>query len=310
MRRTKHAVDKDEQQSEPAPAPAGSAAGMGTLYVVATPIGNLDDLTLRARAVLAAVDLIAAEDTRHTRHLLAHYGIAARLSSLHEHNEAEASEKLLRLLGAGQSVAIVSDAGTPCIADPGARLVSAAQAAGYAVVPLPGANAAVTALSVSGVEGPFLFYGFLPAKAGERRKVLESLSSQSATLVFYEAPHRVVETVADLNTVFGTGEERPSRQLVIARELTKKFETIHRLALAEAPAWLAENADRQRGEFVLVLSGAVDRPADDLAAAETTLKALLAELPLKQAVKLAHTITGAPRNVLYARALELAPKHD
>jgi 16S rRNA (cytidine1402-2'-O)-methyltransferase len=274
--------------------------------VVATPIGNLDDLTARARDILGRADLIAAEDTRHTRHLLAHYGINTPLTALHEHNEAGASQKLLHLLQEGQSIAVVSDAGTPCIADPGARLVNAAHAAGIRVLPLPGANAAITALSASGIEGPFLFYGFLPAKTGERRQVLESLAGQPYALVFYEAPHRIVEAVADLAAVLGSAPAGALRRLVIARELTKKFEAIHAGALAEASAWLAGDSDRQRGEFVLIVSGAVAERGDQLAAAEKTLAALLAELPLKQAVKLAQAITGAPRNLLYERALALA----
>jgi 16S rRNA (cytidine1402-2'-O)-methyltransferase len=303
MQPTKHA----EYENEDAPAPR-DGAGLGTLYVVATPIGNLADLTVRARDVLGAADVIAAEDTRHTRNLLAHYGIGTRLTSLHEHNEAAASAKVLRLLASGQQVALVSDAGTPGIADPGARLVAAAHVAGHRVVPLPGANAAVTAVSASGLDGPFLFYGFLPVKQGERRRALQTLAHQAHNLVFYEAPHRIVEAVADAALVLGGG--KPARTVVIARELTKKFEAIHVGELDAAPAWLDEDADRQRGEFVLVVSGAVADAAGELAAAETTLRALLSELPLKQAVKLAHAISGAPRNRLYERALEIAAEES
>ncbi len=306
MQRSRHESDESEHESAEAPAPSSRVGGAGTLYVVATPIGNLDDLSARARDILGRADLIAAEDTRHTRHLLAHYGINTSLTALHEHNEAGASKKLLALLQAGQSIAVVSDAGTPCIADPGARLVNAAHAAGIRVLPVPGANAAVTALSASGIEGPFLFYGFLPAKAGERRQVLESLAGEPYTLVFYETPHRIVEAVADLVAVLGTGPAGTLRRLVIARELTKKFEAIHEGALAEGSAWLAGDAHRQRGEFVLIVTGAAIERDLELAAAEKTLVALLAELPLKQAVKLAQTITGAPRNLLYERALALA----
>ena len=276
-------------------------AGGGTLYVVATPIGNLDDITSRARAVLAAADLIAAEDTRHTRQLLAHCGIAGKLTSLREHNEAAASEKLVALLATGKSVALVSDAGTPCISDPGARLVAAARASGHRVVPVPGANAAIAALSASGVEGPFLFCGFLPAKAGERRHALERLSSLPFALVFYEAPHRVVEAVHDLAAALGG-----RRRFLIARELTKQFESIHECALGDAEAWLVADANRRRGEFVLIAGGAPAERAALAADAERALRVLLGELPLKQAVKLAAAITGAPRNLLYARALELA----
>jgi 16S rRNA (cytidine1402-2'-O)-methyltransferase len=295
--RTKHA----RREGGDAPAPAEGPAGVGTLYVVATPIGNLDDMTSRAREVLAAVALIAAEDTRHTRQLLAHFGIHTRLVPLHEHNETGASAKLLAVLAAGQSVALVSDAGTPCISDPGAHLVGAALAAGYRVIPLPGANAAVTALSASGFEGPFLFYGFLPAKAGERSQTVAGLARLPFTLVFYEAPHRVQDAVADLAAELGN-----ARRVVIARELTKKFETIHACALGAAAAWLAQNADRRRGEFVLAVQGAAEVRGSAAADAEPILALLLEELPLKQAVKLAAAISGAPRNALYARALELA----
>jgi 16S rRNA (cytidine1402-2'-O)-methyltransferase len=295
--RTKHA----RRESGDAPAPAEGLAGVGTLYVVATPIGNLNDMTSRAREVLAAVALIAAEDTRHTRQLLAHFGIHTRLVSLHEHNETGVAAKLLAVLAAGQSVALVSDAGTPCISDPGAHLVGAALAAGYRVIPLPGANAAVTALSASGFEGPFLFYGFLPANAGERRQIIASLARLPFTLLFYEAPHRVQDAVADLAAELGS-----ARRLVIARELTKKFETVHTCDLGSAAGWLAQNADRRRGEFVLAVEGAAETRESVFTDAEPILMLLLEELPLKQAVKLAAAITSAPRNSLYARALELA----
>jgi 16S rRNA (cytidine1402-2'-O)-methyltransferase len=295
---TKHSECENDQ----APVPDENL-GRGTLYVVATPIGNLEDMTPRARATLAAVDLIAAEDTRHTRQLLAHFGIPAKLVSLHAHNESAAGAKLVNLMLGGQSVALVSDAGTPGISDPGAPLVAAAHAAGIRVVSIPGANAAVTALSASGFEGPFLFFGFLPAKAGARRAALETLVPLPFTLLFYEAPHRVLEAVADMADVLGA-----TRNLVIARELTKKFESIHACDLGTASVWLEQNADRRRGEFVLVVAGAIaDRDAAS-ASAEPVLVELLRELPLKQAVKLAAAITGAPRNLLYRRALELEAK--
>jgi len=288
-----------KREKDDAPVPAAVPPGVGTLYVVATPIGNLDDMSPRARNVLAAVELIAAEDTRHTRNLLAHFGIHAKLVSLHQHNEAATSARLFALLASGNSVAVVSDAGTPCISDPGAHLVSAALAAGIGVVPVPGANAAVTAFSASGFDGPFLFYGFLPAKSGERRQTLEALVNLPFTLLFYEAPHRVVEAVTDLAAIFGVG-----RRMVIARELTKKFETIHACNLGAAQPWLEQNADRRRGEFVLIIAAAAAQPHAVIADAEPVLMRLLEELPLKQAVKLAAAITGAPRNQLYARALE------
>jgi 16S rRNA (cytidine1402-2'-O)-methyltransferase len=271
------------------------------LYVVATPIGNLRDITLRALDVLAMADVVAAEDTRNTAHLLTHYGISAnRLMAVHQHNERGASEKIIALLQAGKSVAFVSDAGTPAVSDPGALLVQAALTAGLRVIPIPGANAAVAALSASGLAGPhFLFYGFLPNKSAARRTELQALSSHSCTLVFYEAPHRIVECVADLCAVLG-GE----RQIVLAREITKLFETIHACHLSEAEAWLLSDSNRQRGEFVVLVSGAVPQPG---LSAETlnTLSLLLEELPLKQAAQLAAKISGANRSELYQHALQM-----
>jgi len=268
------------------------------LYVVATPLGNLADITLRALELLRAVDAIACEDTRHTRRLLDHYEIRAPLFALHEHNEAGAARKLIGLLAAGKRVALVSDAGTPGVSDPGARAVSAVRAAGYPVIPLPGANAAIAALSAAGLTDPqFLFVGFLSAKTTARREKIESLRSTPAVLVFYEAPHRIVDTIADLAELL-----EPQRTLVVARELTKLFEQIASMPLAEAPAWLAADPNRQRGEFVLLVSAAP--PAEGLPAdVLRILKLLLAELPLKQAVKLAAEISGTPKNALYDQAL-------
>lgn len=271
------------------------------LYVVATPIGNLRDITLRALDVLAAADVVAAEDTRNTAHLLTHHGIGAnRLMAVHQHNERAASDKIVALLQAGQSVAFASDAGTPAVSDPGALLVQAVRAAGLRVIPVPGANAAIAALSASGLAEPhFLFYGFLPNKPAARRTALESLRSQACTLVFYEAPHRIVECVEDLCTVLG-GE----RQIVLAREITKLFETIHACPLRDAGTWLASDSNQQRGEFVVLVSGAA--PQQGLPAeARHALEALLDELPLKQAVQLATRISGASRNELYQLALQL-----
>jgi 16S rRNA (cytidine1402-2'-O)-methyltransferase len=272
------------------------------LYVVATPIGNLRDITLRALDVLAAADVLAAEDTRNTAHLLTHHGISAnRLIAVHQHNERGAAEKIIALLQAGQSVAFVSDAGTPAVSDPGALLVQAVRNAGLRVVPVPGASAAMAALSAAGLNEPhFLFYGFLPNKSAARRTALLSLANYPFTLVFYEAPHRIVECVADLCGVLG-GE----RQIVLAREISKLFETIHVCALHDAESWLKSDSNRQRGEFVVLVSGAIPQPglsADTLG----TLTKLLAELPLKQAVQLAAKITGASRNELYQRALQIA----
>jgi len=270
------------------------------LYVVATPLGNLGDISLRALEVLRGVDAIACEDTRHSRRLLDHYGIGAPLFALHEHNEAQAAEKLLALLAEGKRVALVSDAGTPGVSDPGARAVAAARAAGYAVIPLPGANAAVAALSASGLaDAHFLFYGFLPARSAARRREIEALQPIPAALVFYEAPHRIAETLQDLAELL-----EASRELVVARELTKLFEEIARMPVTAGPAWLAADANRSRGEFVLIVSAPA--PGEELPhEALRTLTLLLRELPLKQAVRLAAEISGAPKNALYERALAL-----
>ncbi len=269
------------------------------LYVVATPIGNLSDITLRALEVLGAADTIAAEDTRNTRHLLQHHGIGdARLLALHQHNERAAAEKVIALLQQGQNVALVTDAGTPAVSDPGAVLVEAVRDAGFRVIPVPGASAAVTALSASGLSSPhFLFYGFLPNKPVARRNALQALAEHPYTLVFYEAPHRILECTQDLRAVFGD-----EREIVFARELTKLFESIHRCRLGKAMDWLNSDPNNQRGEFVLLVSGATPREGLD-AGTERTLALLLEELPLKQAVQLAAKITGANKNELYQRAL-------
>jgi 16S rRNA (cytidine1402-2'-O)-methyltransferase len=270
------------------------------LSIVATPIGNLGDITLRALDTLRQADTIACEDTRHARRLLDHYDIHAQLLAVHEHNEQAAAAKLIALLAAGKRVALISDAGTPGISDPGSRAVAAVRAAGYSVTPLPGPNAAITALSAAGLDAPaFHFVGFLPAKVGARRTALTELKSISATLVFYEAPHRIAATVADLAALL-----EAEREIVIARELTKLFEEIVRLPLSEAPAWLAADDNHRRGEFVLLVSPPPPREGLD-AASERVLCILLAELPVKQAAKLASEITGVAKNALYQRALEL-----
>lgn len=269
------------------------------LYVVPTPLGNLADLTRRAEEVLRTVPWVAAEDTRHSGPLLKQIGAQARTLPAHQHNEHEAAVRIVERLQAGESVALISDAGTPGVSDPGARVVAAVRAAGCKVVPLPGPCAATTALSASGLlDEHFLFYGFLPSKGGQRRQALEELRDTPCALVFYEAPHRVLETVADMAAVFG------ERTLVIARELTKLFETVHSLPLGQALDWLKEDPNRQRGEFVLMLSGA-PKGGDD-GEGERVLKLLLADgLPTKQAAKLAAAITGAAKNALYERALLL-----
>lgn len=273
-----------------------------TLYIVATPIGNLRDISLRALDILAAVDVIAAEDTRVTAHLLAHHSITKKMVALHQHNERATAKKIVNLLAQGNSVALVTDAGTPGISDPGVILVNMVRDNGYKVVPIPGANAAICALSAAGIAAPhFLFYGFLPASAGQRRRQIEELKSQPYTLVFYETPHRILECVATLAEVLGT-----HRQLVIARELTKLFETIHICTLDNALAWLQADTNRQKGEFVLLLSGAEIQEEKGLSdQAQHTLKLLLQELPLKQAVRLSMDITGESKNMLYTQALAL-----
>ena len=270
------------------------------MYVVATPIGHLQDITLRALAVLAAVDRIAAEDTRHTHGLLEAHGIRASLMAVHEHNEAHAAAQIVARLEAGEQVAYVSDAGTPGISDPGARLVARVREAGHPVVPVPGPSAVVAAMSVSGLlASGFRFIGFLPPKRGARQSRLLALRGETDVLAFYEAPHRVRDSVADMVSVLGEG-----REIVIAREMTKRFEQIVRLPLADAIAWLDADSDHQRGEFVLLVTGAP--PAEGLdSEAERVLALLLAEVPLKSAARLAAEITGAPRNALYSRALEL-----
>lgn len=270
------------------------------MSIVATPIGNLGDITLRALDTLRQTDVIACEDTRHARRLLDHHGIRAQLLAVHEHNEQAAATKLIALLTEGKRVALISDAGTPGISDPGARTVAAVRQAGFRVTPLPGPNAAIAALSAAGLDDPaFHFVGFLPAKVGARRTTLEGLKGIAATLVFYEAPHRIEETVAALAAQF-----EPEREIVIARELTKLFEEIVRLPLAEAPAWLAADDNHRRGEFVLLVSAPPPREGLD-AESERILAILLAELPVKQAAKLASAITGLAKNDLYQRALEI-----
>lgn len=274
---------------------------------MATPIGNLKDITFRAIEVLKEVDVIAAEDTRVTATLLNHYGIASKkLVSLHAHNEQRTAPHVIAQLEAGRSVALTSDAGTPAFSDPGARLVATVRDAGYPVVPVPGPNAAAAALSASGLADPhFLFYGFLPSKGAERRKAAEALERIPYTLLFYEAPHRVLETIADLAAILGG-----SRKIVIARELTKLFETIHTCRLDQAEQWLNADANRVKGEFVLIVEGAQPDKAGRQVEAERTLAVLLEELPVKQAAALAARITGARKNELYQLALSIKKRDE
>ena len=276
----------------------------GTLYVVATPIGNLADITLRALHVLQLVDAIACEDTRHTSPLLRQYGIDKPLLAAHEHNEAEAALGVIARLQSGERVAYVSDAGTPAVSDPGARLVAATRAAGLRVLPLPGASSITTALSVAGLVGlagdsGFVFAGFLPTKAGERDQALAKLQVEPRATVILEAPHRI-EALARALTLLG------ARLLTVGRELTKQFEEIATVPAQDFASWLAGNPQRTRGEFALVLHPA--RGSDTPAGNEEALKVLrllMDELPLKTAVKLAAEISGAPRNELYDAALKL-----
>jgi len=281
----------------------------GILYVVATPIGNLQDISLRALDVLKSADAIAAEDTRHTSGLLNHFGISKKLIAVHEHNEHQSAEKLLVQLNAGENIALVTDAGTPGISDPGAVVVDVLRKAGIKVVPVPGASAVIAALSASGItQNGFLFHGFLPASGAARRKQLEALKTQVVTLVFYEAPHRILECVADLSLVLGA-----ERRITFARELTKTFETFHSCELKDALAWLEADTNQQRGEFVLLVEASAQKEADAIPEdAVRILKLLLAELPLKQAVKLATDITQLKKNDLYEFALQLKneSKHD
>jgi 16S rRNA (cytidine1402-2'-O)-methyltransferase len=272
-----------------------------TLYVVATPIGNLRDITLRALDTLKAVDAIAAEDTRVSRKLLGHFGIQADLISAHEHNEREAALKLVSLLSRGKSVALVSDAGTPGISDPGAIVVAQVRAAGFRVVPIPGASAITAAIAAAGLQfASFCFHGFLPARTGEREKFLATLKSQPGLQVFYEAPHRIVECVASIATVFGG-----VRRIGIARELTKLFEQVHVCRLDEATAWLEQSENHRRGEFVLLVEGSPEPGEADDSGPQRVLEILLRQLPLKQAVALAAEITGMKKNTLYDKALIL-----
>jgi 16S rRNA (cytidine1402-2'-O)-methyltransferase len=274
----------------------------GTLYVVATPIGNLGDLTARAREVLASVDLIAAEDTRHTRQLLQTCGIGTALTSLHEHNEGPRSEELVARLAQGQSIAIVSDAGTPLISDPGFDLVAAARKQGIPVVAVPGACAAIAALSIAGLPtNRFVFEGFLAAKAQARIARLEQLSSEQRTMIFYEAPHRLGEVLRDMAKVLGA-----TRPASVSRELTKRFETTYTGTLAELSEAAESDSDMARGEIVIVVSGSTSAAAESVGiTADTVLRTLLEELPPSQAAKIAARLTGGKRSELYEAALRV-----
>lgn len=281
---------------------AAANAPLGSLYVVATPIGNLDDISARALTILRNVALIAAEDTRHSARLMQHFGIGTPLTACHEHNERDQGGRFLARMLAGDDVALISDAGTPLISDPGYHLVRQARAAGIAVVPVPGACALIAALSAAGLPSDrFIFEGFLPAKSAGRRARLEQVKEEPRTLIFYEAPHRILECLQDMQAVFGG--ERPA---LLARELTKTFETLKGMPLAELAAWVASDSNQQRGECVVLVAGWQAPEGEDAVSAEAVrvLNLLLAEMPLKRAAALAAEITGVRKNLLYQVALE------
>ena len=272
----------------------------GSLYLVATPIGNLADITQRAVTVLGQVDIIAAEDTRHSQRLLSHLGIRSKLLAYHEHNEDRMTPKLLDDLAAGNSIALISDAGTPLISDPGYRLVSQAHDRGLVVVPVPGVCAAIAALSAAGLAtDSFTFEGFPPAKQGARVHFLERLATQQRTMIFYVSCHRIIETLKDMQAVFGGG-----RRVTFAREMTKTFETIKRTELSDLVDWVEADENQRKGEIVLIVEGKV---ADGEGAGQVDhyLTILLSELPVKQSVKLVVKMTGENKNDVYKRALEL-----
>lgn len=277
----------------------------GILYVVATPIGNLDDLSPRAQRTLREVDLIAAEDTRHSNKLLQHYGIDTPVTAFHEHNEREKAPELVGILGKGKNLVLISDAGTPLVSDPGYRLVRAAHAAGLRVVPVPGACAAIAALSASGLPSDrFAFEGFPPVKPGARRAWLEALVREPRTLVFYESPHRIAESLADMAAVFGE-----QREAVYARELTKQFETVRHTTLGELAPWVAGDNHQQLGEIVVLVHGAAPAEGEAGEDAGRILRILIKELPVSQAAALAAEITGQKKNALYDLALQLKGGH-
>lgn len=283
-------------------APVASNSATGSLYVVATPIGNLDDMSVRALKVLREVALIAAEDTRHSARLMQHFGIGTPLAACHEHNERDEGSRFITRLLAGDNVALISDAGTPLISDPGYHLVRQARAAGIPVVPVPGACALIAALSAAGLPSDrFMFEGFLPAKAVGRRAKLELVKEEPRTLIFYEAPHRILECLQDMELVFGA--DRPA---LLARELTKTFETLKGLPLGELRAFVEADSNQQRGECVVLVAGWTPPEDEDVVGAEARriLGLLLEEMPLKRAAALAAQITGVRKNLLYQVALD------
>ncbi|MBG6037732.1 16S rRNA (cytidine(1402)-2'-O)-methyltransferase [Proteus cibarius] len=281
--------------------PNRAAVTTSTLYIVPTPIGNLGDITQRALDVLSHVDLIAAEDTRHTGLLLQHFAINARLYALHDHNEQQKADQLISKLQQGLSIALVSDAGTPLINDPGYHLVNQCRKNGINVVPLPGACAAITALSAAGLPSDrFCYEGFLPAKTKSRQDCLRSLSEEPRTLIFYESTHRLLDSLADMVTVWGE-----DRYVVLARELTKTWETIQGMPVGELLKWVLEDENRRKGEMVLIVEG-YEKPVDDDFSPEVlrTLAILQKELPLKKAAAVTAEIYGVKKNALYKHVIE------
>lgn len=282
---------------------SASSVIQGAIYIVATPIGNLGDISQRALKTLSHVDIIFAEDTRNSRKLLSHYGIQNKLASLHEHNEAEKTQQIIALLQDNLSVALISDAGTPLISDPGYRMVKIVSAQGFPIIPIPGASAIITALSIAGLPTErFTFEGFLPSKPSARKACLEQNKQEVRTQVYYESSHRIQASVKDFYHIFGA-----EREIVLARELTKLYEDIFRGTLAQLCDWIAANPMRRKGEFVLMLHGFIaEEKADEYCiSTQTLLSTLLTELPVKQAASLAAKITGESKNRLYKYALQL-----
>jgi 16S rRNA (cytidine1402-2'-O)-methyltransferase len=276
----------------------------GALYIVATPIGNLSDITYRAVEVLRGVDLIAAEDTRHSKVLLGHYGISTPCIAYHEHSERHGTPKLIERLRGGQALALISDAGTPLISDPGFHLVTAAHANAVPIIPIPGASALVAALSASGQPTDrFVFEGYLPARSAARQRRLADMAHEPRTMVFYEAPHRILAAVRDMASAFGQ-----HRAATYAREMTKTFETIFRDTLGGLAARIQGDADQQRGEYVVIVQGRFDTERPAAADVEHMLEVLMRHLPVKAAVAIATELTGEKKNVLYRRAVQLAPR--
>jgi len=276
----------------------------GVLYIVATPIGNRSDITQRAIDILSDVDLIAAEDTRHSRHLLQNFNIKTKLWAYHDHNEMQQTPVLIEKLQAGSNIALISDAGTPLLSDPGYRLVKAAHEANIKVSPLPGPCAAIAALSASGLPTDrFYFAGFPPAKSAARVHFYEQLCDETSTLIFYESSHRIENSLFDMSKVFG-----PERQAVLAREITKTFETIRKASLCDLLKWVSEDENQRKGEFVLIIQGNEDQASENTVSLEQTLKILMEELPLKQAVKLAANLMGMKKNQVYKVALDMQSK--